>query len=58
MARVVASVVERVVERVRADAVAVAVMVVVAAMGHNFHFACFPGFHWMAVGSLGCRCPW
>ncbi len=58
VARVVASVVERAVERVRADAVAVAVMVMVAAMGHNFHFACFPHFHWMAVGSLRCRWQW
>ncbi len=39
VARVVASVVERAMERVRADAVAVAAVVVVAAMGHNFHFA-------------------
>ncbi len=53
--RVVASVVERAVERVRADVMAVVVMVVVAAMGHNVHFTCFPHFHWMAVGSLGCR---
>ncbi len=53
VARVVASVVARAVERVRADAVAVAVVVVVAAMGHSFHFAHFPLFHWMAVGGIG-----
>ncbi len=47
--RAVASVVARAMERVRADAVAVAVVVVVAAMGHNFHFARFPLFHWMAL---------
>ncbi len=35
--------------RVSADAVAVAVVVVIAAMGHNFHFARFPIFNWMAV---------
>jgi hypothetical protein len=58
VARVVASVVERAVERARADAVVVAVMVVVAAMGHKLHFAGFPRFHWMAVGSLGCRWQW
>jgi hypothetical protein len=58
VARVVASVVERAVDRVRVDAVAVEVVVVVTAMGHNFHFACFPCFHWMAVGSLGCRWRW
>jgi hypothetical protein len=58
VARVVASVVERAVERVRADAVSVGVMVVVAAIGHNFHFACFPRFHWMAVRGLGCRWRW
>jgi hypothetical protein len=53
VARTVASVVARAVERVRADAVGVAVMVVVAAMGHNFHFLRFPLFHWMAVGCGG-----
>ncbi len=35
--------------RVRGDAVAGAAVVVVAAMGHNFHFARFPLFNWMAV---------
>ncbi len=58
VAKVVASVVERSVERVRADVVAVAVVVVVTAMGHSFHFVCFPCFHWMAVSGLGCRWQW
>ncbi len=58
VARVVASMVERAVERVRADALAVVVMVMVAAMGHDFHFACFHCFHLMAVGGLWCRWRW
>ncbi len=53
MARAVVSAVVRAVERVRADAVAVAVVVVIAAMGHNFNFAQFPLFHWIAVGGRG-----
>ncbi len=49
VARVVARAVARAVVRVRADAAAVAVMVVVAAMAHNFHFMrCL--LHWMGVG--------
>ena len=35
--------------RVSAVAVVVAVMVVIAAMGHNFHFVRFPIYNWMAV---------
>ncbi len=42
--------VARAVARVGADAVSVAVVVVVAAMCHNFHFwQCL--LHWMGVGS-------
>ncbi len=51
--RAVASVVASALERVRADAVAVVVVVEVEALGHNFNFAQFPLFHWMAVGGGG-----
>jgi hypothetical protein len=44
--------VARAVARVRVDAVAVGVVVVVTAMCHNFHFPqCL--LHWMGVGSGG-----
>jgi hypothetical protein len=44
--------VARAVARVRADAVLVAVVVVVAAVCHNFHFwQCL--LHWMGVSSGG-----
>jgi hypothetical protein len=54
----VARAVAKVVARVRADGVAVAVMVVVAAMGHNFNFVRSPLFHWMDVGGGGGRVLW
>ncbi len=53
VARVVASAVARAVEMVRADAVAVVVVVLAAAMGNNFNFAQFLLFHWMAVSGGG-----
>ncbi len=52
MARAVARAVVRAVARVRGDADAVAVVVVVAAMAHNFHFLrCL--LHWTGIGGGG-----